>query len=83
MTYSLDVPAWTTFLRSLDGLVLALFLKALAHELRRRSVMQWRVVSDIADDVHDAVQLAARRAADPLHASVTPRALDAPVRQSA
>ena len=66
MTYSLDVPEWRDFFRSLDALVLHAFLKELAHELNRRDYYGWRAVSEVADAVLDDVQVAARRAADTL-----------------
>jgi len=72
MTYSLDVTVWRDFFRSLDALVLHAFLKELAAELNRRDYYGWRAVSDVADRIHDDVQVAARRAADTLLARASP-----------
>lgn len=66
MTLSIDVTAWREFLRTLDGLVLVAFLKAVSHELHHREMHTWRAVSDAADELHDTIQLAARRAAENL-----------------
>lgn len=78
MTYSLDVPVWREFFRSLDALVLSAFLKELSHELHQRDLVGWRAVSAVADEVHDQVQVAARRAAYSLLDRATSAAAAAP-----